>query len=202
MSKLIANIVSVFLHPLLMPTFGLLIILFTASNIILLPYEAKRIILLIVVINTLALPILLIPLFYRMNIIKSVRMHEHRERIIPLAFTLIPYIFSYYFLNRLPIMNEIPNFLMGATITIGIALIISFWWKISIHMIGIGGMTGLLFALTQSYFYNIFWFLIIAILLAGLVAWSRLELNAHKPAQVYGGFLLGWVTVSLSLFLL
>lgn len=202
MSKVFANIISVILHPLLMPTFGLLLILSSGSNIFILPYEARRIILMIVAINTLALPLLLIPLFFKLDIIKSVRMHEHRERIIPLAFTLVPYLFSYYFLNRLPIMGEIPNFLMGASIAIGIALIVSIWWKISIHMIGIGGIAGLLFALTQSFFYDIFWYLIIAIILAGLVAWARLEVNAHKPAQVYGGFLLGWVTISLSIFLL
>ncbi|PKP39735.1 MAG: hypothetical protein CVT98_00660 [Bacteroidetes bacterium HGW-Bacteroidetes-15] len=173
-----------------------------ASNIILLPYEAKRIILIIVAINTLALPLLMIPLFYRLNIIKSIRMHEHRERIIPLAFTLIPYIFSFYFLNRLPIMSEIPNFLLGATIAIFISLVISIWWKISIHMIGIGGMAGLLFALSHRLYIEGFWFLIAAILLAGIVAWARLALNAHKPLQVYIGFLVGLITVSLSIILL
>lgn len=201
MSRILANIVSILLHPLLMPTFGLLIILSATSSIIILPFEAKRIILIIVAINTLALPLLLIPLFYRLSIIKSVRMTDHRERIIPLAFTIIPYLFSYYFLNRLPIMNEIPNFLLGASITIGIALIVSIWWKISIHMIGIGGMVGLMLALSQIVYYDIFWYLIILILLSGFVAWGRLALNEHKPNQVYTGFLVGLVTISLSILL-
>jgi membrane-associated phospholipid phosphatase len=202
MTKVLANIVSAILHPLLMPTIGLIFILSSATNIILLPYEAKKIILIIVAINTFALPLLIIPLFYRLNIIKSIQMEGHRERIIPLAFTIIPYIFSFYFLNRLPIINEIPYFLLGATITIFISLVVSFWWKISIHMIGIGGMAGLFFALSLRFSVEVIWFLVGAVLLAGIVAWARLALNAHKPLQVYSGFLVGWITVSLTIIML
>jgi hypothetical protein len=202
MTKTLAHIVSAIFHPLVMPTVGLLFIFWSITNIILLPLEAKRIILIIVAINTLALPMLMIPLFYRLHLIKSIQMHSHRERIIPMAFTLIPYIFSYYFLNRLPIVEEIPGFMLGASITIALVLIISVWWKISIHMVGIGGITGLFFALSIRFYADVTWLLVAAVLIAGLVAWSRLSLNAHKPAQVYLGFAIGWITIASTLLLL
>ncbi|MDD2278823.1 MAG: hypothetical protein PHD06_01760 [Bacteroidales bacterium] len=196
MQRVIAHIVSGLLHPLIMPSLGVLFIFFTSSHIILLPYEAQRIILIIVAINTLVLPMLMIPLFYRFGIIKSIQMKNHRERIIPLAFTLIPYIFSYYFLNRLPIVSEISLFMLGAALTVFFTLIISIWWKISVHMVGVGGLFGLLYALTFLFQANNIWVILVVIAATGIVAWARLTLNAHKPSQVYAGFILGAVVVS------
>lgn len=201
MTKTFANIVSVLLHPMLMPTYGLLVIFQTNSSLFLLPYEAKRIIFIIVAINTLALPLLMIPLFHRLTIIKSIQMHSHRERIIPIAFTIIPYVFSYFFLKKLPIVSEVSLFMLGASIAIVITLIITIWWKISIHMVGIGGVTGLFFALSQKLYIDINWYLMGVIILAGIVAWARLALDSHKPSQVYVGFALGSVTLALCVLL-
>ncbi|MDX9848677.1 MAG: phosphatase PAP2 family protein [Tenuifilaceae bacterium] len=201
MNKTLAHITSALLHPMLIPTYGLLTIFHTNNSMIMLPIEAKRIILLIVGINTLILPLLMIPLFHRLGIVKSIQMQEHRERIVPVTFTLIPYIFSFYFLKRLPIPNEISTFMLGATITIALILLISIWWKISIHMVGIGGLVGLTFALSQKGYYNMLWVIIIAIALSGIIAWARLALKAHNAAQVYAGFALGWVTVALCVIL-
>jgi len=198
----IAQITSILLHPLLMPVFGLLIIYTSGTYISLLPYEAKRIILIVVAINTLVLPLLMIPLFYRLGFIKSLQMHLHKERIFPIAFTLIPYIFSFYFLKRLPIPGIISTFMLGATITVGISLIITFWWKISLHMIGIGGIVGFIFAFSLRLHTDVLYFILIAVVAAGLLAWSRLQLNEHKPSQVYCGFLTGGLIMFLTLLLL
>lgn len=201
-SRFLAQTISVLLHPMLMPTYGLLAIFIGNKSMLVLPYDAKRIILIIVAINTLALPMLIIPLFNRMGIIKSIQMYEHRERIIPLAFTLVPYIFSFYFLKRLPILNEVSLFMLGASVTLAIALMVSIWWKISLHMMGIGGLVGLFFALSTRFYFDVTWYFIAAVVVAGLVAWARLVLSTHKPSQVYTGFILGWISVSASILLL
>jgi len=202
MAKSFARIVSILLHPLFMPVYGLLIIFQTNGSIMLqMPYEAKRIILVIVAINTLLLPVLVLPIFRGMNIVKSLQMQNHRERILPISFALISYIFSFYFLKRLPILNEISMFMLGATLAVLASLIISVWWKVSIHMIGIGGVVGLTFALTFSAYFCVFPYLILSILLAGVVAWARLHLNTHSPAQVYTGFGIGVLLVSLSILI-
>ncbi len=202
MTKFLANTISIILHPLAMPTLGLIYILTANSEVFLLPWEAKRIIITVVAINTFALPLLMVSLFYRLSIIKSLQMQQHRERIIPLTFTLIPYLFSFYFLSRIPILSEIPFFLLGASITVGLALLISIWWKVSIHMIGIGGIVGMLFALSYRFYLEVLWPMIIVLMLAGFLAWARLKLKSHNPAQVYAGFFLGWVTISVCIIVL
>ncbi len=202
MAKLIARIVSVLLHPLIMPVYGLLVIFQTNGDVMLqIPFQAKRVLLAVVAINTLVLPILVLPVFRKMNIIKSLQMESHRERILPILFTLIPYIFSFYFLMRLPILSEISLFMLGATLAVLAALVISIWWKISIHMIGIGGLVGLTLALTYNIQYSELPYPILSIMLSGIVAWARLHLNTHSPSQVYAGFGIGVTLVSISIIM-
>lgn len=202
MSRKLAHTVSVLFHPLLMPTLGLMFMLYSGSYISLLPYEAKKLIVIVIAINTFALPLLMIPLFYRFGIIKSLEMHEPRERIIPLAFTLIPYLFSFYFLQKLPLPSLLSSFILGASVTILITLIISIWWKISVHLVGIGGLTGFIFAFSNRLYTDVLLFIVIGVAVAGIVAWARLTLNAHKPSQVYAGFGLGWGIMLLTMFLI
>jgi len=200
MTRKLAQTISIIFHPLLMPTIGLLFLIYSGSYISLLPFEAKKLIIIVIAINTLALPLLIIPLFYRFGIIKSIQMHEHRERIIPLGFTLIPYLFTFYFLNKLPIPNLLSTFVLGASIAIIITIIVSIWWKISVHMIGIVGLAGFIFAFSYRLYHDVLAFIIVAFVVAGAIAWARLSLNAHKPSQVYAGFGVGWLVMILSLF--
>lgn len=201
MLRKLAHTISALFHPLLMPTLGLLFALFSGTFFSLLPYEAKRLIVIVVAINTFALPLLMIPLFYRFGIIKSIQMHNNRERILPLAFTLIPYLFTYYFLQKLPLPNLISNFVLGASFAILISLILSIWWKISIHMVGIGGLAGFIFAFSYISIVDVVIYIIITFLIAGIIAWARLALNSHKPSQVYTGFITGWTIVMMVIFL-
>ncbi len=64
--------------------------------------------------------------------------------------------------------------------------IINGYWKISIHSVGVGG--GLLVLMVAGG-----WGLWPAGVAAALVAWARLRLGAHSPAQVAAGLALGTV---------
>ncbi len=72
---------------------------------------------------------------------------------------------------------------------------ITFFWKISAHAAGVVGWLGFVLALQQTYptTNTLFWPLILAILLSGLVSWSRLYLNAHKPKEIFAGAALGFI---------
>lgn len=194
--------VSVIFHPLNIPTYGLIFIFSVGSYVSLLPFEAKKLITLVIGINTLVLPLVMIPLFYRLGIIKSIHMPNHKERLVPIVFTLIPYAFSFYFLRKLPIPSIVPLYMLAATATVVLTLVVTIWWKISIHMVGIGGLTGLVFAFALILQADVIVYLALSFFVAGIVAWARLWLKAHNPAQVYTGFLLGWLTMVCVLLLL
>lgn len=200
--RLLARAVSIVFHPLNMPTYGLIFIFSAGSYLSLLPYEAKKMITLVVGINTLVLPLIMIPLFRRFGIIKSIHMPSHRERLVPIMFTLIPYIFSFYFLRKLPIPGVVPLYMLAVSATVVLTLFVTIWWKISIHMVAVGGFSALVFVFALLFQADVLVYFIIAILAAGMVGWARLTLKAHNPPQIYTGFVLGWATMMGVLMLL
>lgn len=192
MNNTLAKTLSTLFHPLLMPLFGVVFIFYSGSYVSYLPDDVKRIILLVVGANTLGLPLLMMPLFIQFGVVKSFAMESNKERILPLAFTLIPYILSVYFLIKLPIPFVIAAFMLGASLVVASCLIITYWWKISIHLVGIGGIVGFIIAFSIRLFTDVLPYLVVAILISGLLASARLYSKAHKPIQVYSGFVLGF----------
>jgi len=201
MVKKLSKLITILFHPLLMPTLGVLIIFYTGSYISFLPSDIKKIILLVIGANTLGLPLLMMPLFVQFGVIKSLAMVSHKERIMPLSFTLIPYFLSVYFLVRLPIPSIISAFMIGASLSVAFCLITSIWWKVSIHMVGIGGIVGFLIAFSVRLYVDVFVYLLIALVISGVLASARLYLKAHKPLQIYVGFTAGLIIMLVTILL-
>ena len=105
----------------------------------------------------------------------------------------------YLFYNRqLPSVFKI--LILGAAISILLTFIINRKWKISAHTIGIGGIAGATLGMMYRLQLDMNIFFMIIILLAGIVSYARLKLNAHTPSQVYTGFLLGFVVELVLMF--
>ncbi len=190
--KLAAKIISTVFHPLLMPVFGLLIIFNTDSYLnYVIADDLKKAVLILVTVSTFAIPVLITLLLLNRKFINSLDMETQKERVIPYAFTIIFYIFTLYLLKRVPIPPIIFNFIIGATLSVILAFIINIKWKISAHMIGVGGLVGALMCISILLEIYITPFIALALLAAGLVGTSRLILNAHNQGQIYAGFLLG-----------
>ncbi len=62
-------------------------------------------------------------------------------------------------------------------------------------MLAIGGTIGFLMAIGLEYNWLFPQIILPMIFLAGIIGYSRLKLNAHTPAQVYIGFLTGWMVM-------
>ena len=197
MNSTLAKTLTILFHPLFMPLLGVVFIFYSGSYVSFLPGDVKRIIILVVAANTMGLPLLMMPLFVQFGVIKNFAMESSRERVLPLAFTLIPYVLSVYFLIKLPIPFVIASFMLGASVIVASCLIISYWWKISMHLIGIGGIVGLIVAFSIRLYTNVLPYLLVAIIIAGLLASARLYAKAHKPAQVYSAFILGFLIMLL-----
>lgn len=193
MNKKLAKIISILFHPMLMPLLGIIFIFYSGSYISFLPDNVKRIIILVIAANTLGLPLMIMPLFVQFGVVKNLAMESNRERLLPLAFTLVPYILSVYFLAKLPIPVVIPVYMLGASLIIASCLIITYWWKISIHMIGIGGLIGFIIAFSIRMFTDVLPYLFLSILVASLLASARMQTKSHNPIQVYSGFTLGFL---------
>ncbi len=190
--KTAAKIISYVFHPLIMPVIGLSIIFNTDSYInYAVPQELKQAVIILVGASTFLIPLLISLLLLNRKLINSLEMETQKERIIPYSITIIFYVFALYMLKQAPIPPIIFNFIIGATLSIIIAFVINIKWKISAHMIGIGGLVGALLCVSILLEIYITPFFILSLLVAGLVGSARLILKAHTQSQVYAGFAIG-----------
>ena len=186
----IAKLLSRLLHPIFIPTITLAIISTKFLNIIILSNQLN-IIIIGTVIFTLLFPLLSILYLLFTKRIKSLQIEEKEERILPILFTIIWMLIGYYFLGNIleyaPVVNSI---YLGMIATLGITLLITKYWKISLHMAAIGGCFGVF--LNLQYIYGgVINYVIFILILSGLLGYSRAILKAHNMRQIYSGFLLG-----------
>ncbi|MBL4668131.1 MAG: hypothetical protein HRT73_00515 [Flavobacteriales bacterium] len=199
--RIAAKIISYIFHPLIMPIIGLLIIFNTDSYInYAVPTELKQAVLVLVGTSTFVIPLLISILLLNRKVINSLEMETQKERMIPYAFTILFYIFTLYMLKQAPIPPIIFNFIIGATLSVMFAFIINIKWKVSAHMIGIGGLVGALFCISILLEIYITPFLIIALFIAGLIGSARLFLKAHNQSQIYVGFVVGMISQIIILY--
>jgi hypothetical protein len=197
----IASLLSALLHPLILPTLGI-IILFNLDTYLSysIPSQAKKFIVLIIFVNSAVAPLLSILLLKKTGIIKDVLLDNRSERMFPLLLSAVYFFITYYLLRKVALPSIIYFYIIGATILVLLTLIITFRWKISIHMTSIGGFTGFLISLALLLHIDINWLLILSFVASGLLGTARVKLNAHDLPQVFAGYAMG-VGVMLLLFL-
>ncbi|NPA36513.1 MAG: PAP2 family protein [Chlorobi bacterium] len=200
--KYFFKILSVVLHPMFMPVIGLFLIFSFGDHHVYTPLPVRRIVYVTVFVTSCILPLSALPLLFIMKRVNSLAMKTRRERIWPMFITGMFFITGYYFLYSLTAVPElILKYIFATIITIFVSLAITIFWKISIHLTGIGGLTGGILALAYITGTDLHLVVSALFLAAGLLGTARIYLQEHNPAQVYAGFLLGFTIVfSLILF--
>lgn len=194
-----ANIISVLFHPLLITSIACIIIFNSGHYISLLDSQLKMSVYYIFIIMTFIIPALLIPALYYLNFIKSLALDEKNDRIAVLLVVGIIYAVSLFFMYKVNFPDILLNIMLSATASLFTCLIISSFYKISLHACGIGGLTALPFFLFLEYGIEIRHFLFLSFIVSGLVTTSRLITKQHTPSQVYLGWLCGFIIAFLIL---
>ena len=149
--------------------------------------------------GTFLLPVISIFTLYKLGIIRDVEISEREDRKLPYLITAVSFCVAYYLIQKLYLPKAIYITVLAACMAVLITLIINLFWKISAHMISMGGVTGAFIGISFRYALDGTWYIIVAIILSGLLGFSRLINNDHTPLQVYLGFLIGLL---IQLFLL
>ena len=152
----------------------------------------EKIVYLIVFATTYLLPSLTSVLLLQRGKIQSLNMEQSHERNIPFLTTMVFYMACFYLLHKIPMVHILGYAILGAAISILISFLINLKWKISIHMVGIGGLLGLLYVFSQQLHFNILLTLVLVAIVAGALGSARLAISNHVPAQIYAGFILGF----------
>jgi len=199
----IAKIITLIFHPLFVPFYMFLILLnINTFFAMMIPVKAKLLLTGLVFLTTIILPLLIVFLLYHWKMVKSFYLESREERVYPLLTVAVFYYITYYLLRSFPISFIFSYYMLGSTFLTILAMIISFYRKISLHMIGIGGLFGLLMGLSINLNLDLTWFVVPAILVSGFLGFARIQSNSHKPSEIYSGFLVGaGVMIILFIFL-
>jgi len=197
----LSKLISIILHPIFMPILALYLSLKQIPSIGVAITNYQNYIYLVLIFSTVILPLISILFLIKSGKVSSLEMSNHKERSVPLFRTALWMGLGYYILENILVFSPIIKAeLIGAISIILIASIISKYWKISLHLLGIGGLVGVLIALEIIYG-NLQHLIIIFILLSGVVAMARIKEKAHNYPQVYIGFL-GGLSVELLIILI
>ncbi len=203
MNTRLATFLSGALHPLLMPTLLFLILFFLAPASLAvegIDTTFRWIVIGFIFIYTFAIPAYLVYLLKRWGIISSLKMENLKERRIPYLMTAIIYaVLGYFLYNKNSSLYACAYILWSIALVILCIAIVSFWWQISAHAAGIGGVVGALAGIMVKFGEGtLFIPLLCSMVIAGYLIGARLQLNAHTPRQVWAGLSLGVILSLLS----
>ena len=197
----LSKFISIVLHPIFMPLLALYLTLKSIPSIAFAISQYLNYTYGIVICCTILFPLVTLFFLIKSGKVSSLEMSNHKERSLPLFRTVIWMLLGLYMLNNILFYAPIIKAeIIGAILIMLIAAGISKFWKISLHLLGIGGVVGVFIAL-QIINGGVLYLLLIFILLSGILGVARIDQKAHNHAQVYAGFLLG-VCIELATLLI
>ena len=189
-----AEVVSVILHPLFIPSILFGIVLFFSPHVSApLSEEYRFPVWGLLVVTTLVIPLSSFLILHYFGTMPSLKMARRQERPVPFLYISFFYaVTTYFFVSKFPSLINLNIMLAGITFILFVITLITFYWKISAHSTGIGGAVGFLAAFSMLYHdLQLMYPLAVMVVLAGISMSARLYLNEHKPLEVWVGALLG-----------
>lgn len=192
MGRFFALLITIVFHPLCLPIMSMYVLFNIISFASLkTPEILINFVYSLVFLFTFLIPAVVCLLLYKTNLVSDLEMNSHKERRIPYLITSILYTVTYYILQKYYLPSAILLSFLGACLALLITMMINLFWKISAHTVAIGGLTGAVAGVSMRYMLDLRLVLSIIALVAGLVGWSRLKLEAHSLPQVLAGYAVG-----------
>lgn len=187
---------SVLFHPLLLPTYLFVLLLYyLPPEVFAYPPAGRRLIVVLVFILTFLLPVFGTLILQQAGFVASLTLDARTDRRWPLAVAAVCYTVLTVLFFRMSFFDYLFWMIMGViTASVYLTLVINQFWKISAHSMGLGGVLGLLVLLHSWLPETYLLYPVIAVLvISGAVISARLALGAHTTKQVYTGFFLGFM---------
>jgi len=189
--------------PLLMPFYGIMLILFLSVLDFVSPGTKLVVSLVILGLNT-ALPMILVYLLKILGVVEDIGLNGQKERLWPYLITLAGYILSTLYLMNRGAPEWVWLLFAGGGLTAVINMAINFRWKISAHSAAAAGVVAMLaiIAIKGDPVVEMMPRIFIAMTLTGILGSCRLYLHRHTLMQVLCGYTVGFLAVFLPAYLL
>lgn len=201
--NLLKNLLPIFsyiLHPIFISVYATLFYLYAAGDVF--STQEKYFVLIQIAVINVIVPVLFYLLLKSTGYVKSVMLSQVSERTVPLLLQCFLYILL---VKRSIVITRYPElhfFFLGALFSTILALFfVLFKKKASLHMVAISGFAIFVIGLNIHFqMHNPYWPALL-ILLSGVVASSRLEMNAHTSREILIGLFIGIMPQLLFLYL-
>lgn len=196
--KLFARYISFVLHPIFVPVYMAFIIVGTNPIRFAGLYgKHYNIVMGMLAMLMVGFPLISIALMKALGFIQSFQMKGVKERFIPMIAVATFYLWAYTMFkpnSKMVFAQDalLSNMLLGCVLGVFFAFFFNSFYKISLHSIAMGGLVAVIMNIMPISPYNLLPLFLLVILLAGLVASTRLILKAHSPKEVYMGLLAGY----------
>lgn len=192
----LAHGISTVLHPFFIPLYALCLLLFTPTLYSFLSLTTKLYLLGVLLLYTMALPTLSLLFLRRLGRLSSYRIDDRRERILPLMLGTVCYLLCALTLLKFPVAQLLHKMMFGAALCQLFCLVVTLWWKISLHLTALGGATAFFVLLAVAGAGDMLLPLIGIVLCSGLLASARLWLGCHTATQILAGYAGGFLIMS------
>ena len=134
-----AKIISSIFHPLLMVTYNVLL-LFIYTNFGMFFRGQELRVLFPVLIFTFVIPMAFVVILKQLKIVSDYDLSDKRDRLFPFFIALLANCSLFYFFYSAHLQLWFFSLLASSIILVFLTLIISLFWKISAHLVAIGGV--------------------------------------------------------------
>ncbi|MBE6287301.1 MAG: hypothetical protein E7099_03820 [Mediterranea massiliensis] len=196
--RVVSHLVSAVFAPGMLP-FVAFLILFTCSYLRIMPLQYRLIVLGIVFCFTLLLPMFSMYIYRKLYKLSKDELRQRHHRFIPFLLVIFSYVVCLILMVRMHMPWYLTAIVWDAMLMLLLCTIINLWWRLSIHMAGIGAIIGGLVTFSMLFGYNPMWWLCFFILTAGMLGSARMILYGHSFGEVLGGFAVGMFTTFLVL---
>jgi len=198
--KVLARIISYIFHPAFVPVYIVFFLVYIHPNLFagFQPIDKTKTVIMSFVMYTF-FPIVTVLLLKGLKFIETFQLTTQKDRIIPLVACGIWYFWIWYVWRNLP---DYPAAAVQLTlaiwISVSLALMANIIMKVSLHAISMGVVLTFILLLAFSQPLNFGIYISVALLATGLVLTSRFIISDHKAKEVYGGLLLGAVSMLIA----
>jgi len=186
-----AKILSVLFSPFYAPLWAF-VWMFSFSYLNMLPTSYKLFILLLVWITTVFIPRFGINSFRIVMGWAHWQLSHREHRHLPYIITVCSYGACLTIMTKINVPMFIRGIVLSALVSQIICVVVNAWWKVSTHMVGMGGLVGALIAFSFLFYFNPIYLLCVLLILSGALGTARMILRQHTLAQVFVGFGIGF----------
>lgn len=188
-----AKILSVALHPFLIPIYIMVLLLFTNTVHSYYPWKIKVYLLWNITLYSTVLPVLTLELLKRFRRLRNKRLSKREYTIIALLVGAICYVLCAITMMNVASLAIFRKIAMAGMMCNIFCLAALPFGRISPHLTAMGAAVALFTMLNILGEISLFWILLGTILCAGIIASARLYMGRNRSRQLFIGFVSGFL---------